>query len=154
MKRESDRVLSCPATEFDALASDLAARGIAFRLRVWGNSMSPTIKNGDVVVVQPVSPDTLRQGDIVIYRRTGGHTAHRLVAWKNGRRLLLTRGDALPHVDPPFTPEQVIGRVVAVERDDQSRSLTTLDQLVRGLTKVLAWRCSDLMRRRWHRRQA
>ncbi len=117
------RALPCGPGEFDALASELVARGHAFRLRVWGNSMSPTIRNGDAVVVEPCDGSALRLGDIVFYRRAGGHIAHRLIELRDGGMTLVTRGDAHTYCDPPFGPHEVVGRVVTIEHVSSSGKL-------------------------------
>lgn len=50
--------------DYEEIDEDLARRGEFFGLRIKGNSMSPRIQNGDVVIVR-VQPDA-DSGDIVI----------------------------------------------------------------------------------------
>ena len=87
------------------------------RLLVTGRSMLPFLRPGDTVIVDPVEPDSLRQGDLIVVRR--GETmanlvTHRLVALGNG--VWYTKGDNAGHLDPPVYAEAIVGRVVALER--------------------------------------
>jgi SOS-response transcriptional repressor LexA len=88
--------------------------------------MRPSIQDGERVLVAPASPATLRAGDIVAYARDDGLRAHRLLARRGGRGgrcVLLVAADA--GVDPPETVDEadVVGRVVAVERDGRIQRL-------------------------------
>ena len=121
-EHRSTEVLTCSAADFDLLATDLVAHGATFRLRVWGGSMYPSICSGDLVLVEPVDVRSLRPGDVLFYRRRGGHLAHRLVELREGGNVLITRGDALDYLDPPVKPQDVLGRVVAVERSSRKAS--------------------------------
>ena len=95
----------------------LQSTGIA-RLAVTGASMLPAIWPGDVLEVERRGADEISPGDVVLFTRQGGYTAHRVVAKTRtaDRPLLITRGDALPAPDDPISPEQLLGRVVAVLR--------------------------------------
>jgi signal peptidase len=81
---------------------------------VAGHSMEPALRQGDLVVTQPV--DTPRIGDVVVYRADvlPGRVArvvHRVVGRDADR--LLTRGDNRGAIDPfRPSPDQVDGRVV------------------------------------------
>ena len=119
MEVDGLRTPHCSPELFDDLARELASSPRAFRVRVWGWSMNPTIRNGDVIVAEPVPADALRLGDIVLYSRPGGHVVHRLVAVMDGGTTLITRGDAHEYSDPPVRPLQVIARVRAVEHSGQ-----------------------------------
>lgn len=55
--------------DYEEIDEDLARRGEFFGLRIKGNSMSPRIQNGDVVIVR-IQPDA-ESGDIVIAKVNG-----------------------------------------------------------------------------------
>jgi signal peptidase len=82
--------------------------------------MHPTICHGDVITVEPVAPAKLKRGDIILYLFKNGFIAHRIVNIKKktgcGRTFIL-RGDGSTICDAPVRPEQVLGKVVFVERD-------------------------------------
>lgn len=142
------RSLGCFPSEFDGLADELIARGHGFRLSVSGSSMFPSIRNRDIVVVEPCHPEDLRLGDIVFYRRRGGHTAHRLVARIEGGGALITRGDALVKCDPALSCDQVVGRVTVIERGGRVYRAGSWRWKFQALARVLAWRWHDRRRGR------
>jgi len=82
--------------------------------------MHPTIRHADIITVEPVAPFKLKKGDIILYRLQGGLIAHRIVKIekRNGGGLtFLLRGDASINYDAPVKPEQVLGKVICLERD-------------------------------------
>lgn len=88
--------------------------GRCVRLPVASASMRPLMGVGESIVVSHASAPGLRLGDIVVYEREGLYYAHRLL--RRGQGLLIAKGDAALHPDAPFGEEQLIGKVVAVER--------------------------------------
>jgi signal peptidase I len=98
--------------------SDLLLRGQTFRLRVAGRSMSPALWNGDQITVEPASPASLQEGDVILFHQCGQLICHRVVAIQDsgaGPRLI-TKGDAETGCREVTQPDQVLGRVVAVTR--------------------------------------
>ncbi len=92
-------------------------RGLSFRVR--GPSMQPSIRDGDVVTVRPLTDGHLVIGDIILFKTVEGILVlHRLVRreYENGRVWLFTKGDSMPQVDRRVSPDQVIGRVTQVCR--------------------------------------
>ena len=90
----------------------LHARGERL-LSVQTASMVPTFRPGDAILIQPVSPSSLRPGDIVSYRSPlNPHLfiSHRLVRIDRQTGQLITAGDALHTPDQPFSQLQVVGR--------------------------------------------
>jgi signal peptidase len=82
--------------------------------------MHPTICHGDVITVEPVVPAKLNRGDIILYHLQDSLIAHRIVniEEKNGCGLtFILRGDASTSCDAPVKSEQVLGKVVRLERD-------------------------------------
>lgn len=101
--------------------------------------MQPTIEDGEVITVAPVGAQAVKRGDILLYQNDRGVFAHRVVGVIKGTVPLLNgdcprylfgdsppyllRGDASDSCDPPVAREQVIGRVVAVQRGNRSLAL-------------------------------
>jgi hypothetical protein len=58
-------------------------------------------------------------GELVLFARAGGLVAHRVVRLihEPGRTLLVTRGDRLRDLDPPVSPEELLGVVTGIVRD-------------------------------------
>jgi len=89
-----------------------------------GRSMQPLIQSGDHVLVEHGCP-TLHPGDIVVFRHRGILIAHRIIRIEAGQSgpMLTTKGDNVPYFDPPLTPDNVIGRVLMIERGNHRLSL-------------------------------
>jgi hypothetical protein len=84
------------------------------RLQVYGGSMLPFVWPGDILSIHRAAHADLQRGELVLFTREDGFVVHRVVA-KSGDSLI-TRGDSLDSNDPPVSPNQVLGRVVAIER--------------------------------------
>jgi hypothetical protein len=114
---------SLGSSDFGYLSGELLSLGCGVRFRAPGTSMHPTIRHGDVITVEPVAPSNLKKGDIILYRFQNGLIAHRIVniEEKNGCGLtFILRGDASVTDDAPVNPEQVLGKVVCLERGHRS----------------------------------
>jgi signal peptidase I len=102
------------------LSGELLNLGFGVRFRAPGTSMHPTIRHGDLITVEPVEPFELKRGDIILYRLQGNFIAHRIfnIEEREGRSLtFILKGDASITCDAPVKSEQVLGKVVCLERD-------------------------------------
>jgi hypothetical protein len=95
------------------------------RLRVAGSSMLPAIRPADILVIRRVDIARVALGDVVLVAREGRLFAHRVVERVVGadEPVLITRGDAHSRNDPPVTPALLLGRVVALRRNDREMPL-------------------------------
>jgi hypothetical protein len=93
------------------------ADGKPFRFRARGLSMSPFIKDGDVLTMAPLAGGALRTGDIAAFPHpaTGRVTVHRVVRERAG--LYDLKGDNADEVEQGLARERILGLVVRVERD-------------------------------------
>lgn len=109
-----------------AVASELAEEVIrkfgTVRLRVQGTSMTPAIRPGDTISIERTHPREIEPGEIILYAREGRMFAHRVI-----RRVqtavgvrLLTQGDRMQLPDPLVSAEELLGRVVLIERGSRS----------------------------------
>ncbi len=91
-------------------------RGAGLRTTVRGASMSPFLRDRDVVTLAPLNGREPRVGDIVAAAlgQPERLVIHRVVARRPGGWLI--RGDACPHADGVVTGSAVLGRVQRVER--------------------------------------
>ena len=104
---------------FVQMLEALLREGHPVRFRAPGWSMHPTIRNGEIITVAPVGRAPIRTGDVLLYREGGAAIAHRVVRVRSGaadRPTFVLRGDAADSCDQPIAVEQVLGRVLAVER--------------------------------------
>lgn len=90
----------------------------AVPLVVLTGSMQPSIRPGDVVVVQPTPVNELEIGDVITFQPVSGNpslTTHRIINIlhdDSGNVLsVTTQGDANNVADPPIIPDQINGRV-------------------------------------------
>ena len=92
-----------------------------------GRSMRGTFRHGDRLVVEPVAPEDVRLGDVVLFRQAGPdgeqqEVVHRVVARAPGG--LVTRGDRNRRADQePVTQENLVGRVTSVDRAGHERAI-------------------------------
>jgi signal peptidase I len=123
---------------FDDVTAELLQRGARVRFRAIGESMQPTIEDGELIAVEPVSPSVIRRGDILLYRGDGGVRIHRVIGISRSERNHSFRlcGDASVSSDTPIEATQILGRVVAVERRGQSRTLDTRLVTLFGLMRL------------------
>ncbi len=93
--------------------------------------MYPSIREGELITVEPVQPSDVRLGDIVLYRSQRGLIAHRVVGSSPTQSSVLSphhfllRGDASLSCDQPVAAQQILGRVVGVERNGRSIQLAS-----------------------------
>lgn len=99
----------------------LLAEGKSIRVRADGNSMHPSIKSGSIIFIEPYEAGTKpRQGEIIAWKRDSGFVVHRLVSVYSQKmqKHYVTRGDSSAAEDDPVLIEQIVGKVVRVERPE------------------------------------
>ena len=105
------------------LSIELLGRGKRVRFRAPGRSMYPTIRENEAITVEPVQPQQVKLGDIILYRSGESVVAHRVMRIERGKgetlRFIL-REDTLGTLDEPVEAGQILGKVVAVERAGRS----------------------------------
>jgi len=121
---EKGTELSLGTRPFKELLIEVLHRGAAFRFRAKGFSMSPFIKDGDVITVAPISQDKPRLGDVVAFLDpdTEELVVHRVIGKMDNDRLYI-RGDNLPTQKHLVSMSEILGRVKRVEQDRRAMSL-------------------------------
>lgn len=84
---------------------------------VMSGSMSPTLKTGSLVIVDPIDPGNVAPGDIITFRgddHGGNITTHRVIeVEKSGALFFRTKGDANEVEDPMLvSANRLIGKVM------------------------------------------
>ena len=104
-------------------------------LRVYGASMLPWVRPGDIALVRSATPDTVRCGDIILFQRNARLFVHRLVEKRGalGALRFLAKGDAQASADGFVGQEEILGRVVRLYRGGRPIDLDSPGQLVLGL---------------------
>jgi len=104
----------------DLVIESLSSQGFA-RLRVISDSMVPLMDIDDIVLVEHAPLRGYRRGDIVVIFRTGEFITHRLVRLRKDQ--WYTKGDRFHFLDEPITPDEVVGKVIAIEQLDSQIDL-------------------------------
>ncbi len=118
--------LEVEGAEFARLALELLRGGTSIRFRARGGSMSPFIRDGDVLTVTPCNADSLRLGDVALYRNAIGSVwAHRVLGRSGkGRSLVLEmRGDSSRGAQESVPADAILGRVVSARRGDSGKTV-------------------------------
>ncbi len=88
-------------------------------VKAGGFSMFPTICEGAVLVVQKINPTEISKGDIILREEARKVIAHRVIDVKNG---VLSRGDNCRKADKTTSTENIIGKVVAVKKNNKQKN--------------------------------
>ena len=104
------------------LAETLLENNNSISFSMKGFSMYPTLKEGDVGLVEKCSTEGLKTGDIVIFKSGENLVCHRLIKieYKNGSRIFTAKGDKNTFVDKPFTAEKFVGKLVSFQRNNKT----------------------------------
>ncbi len=91
-----------------------------FRFKATGHSMSPFIKNQDILTISPLPINRPVAGDIVAasFGEKKSIMVHRVIAKKQGKFIM--KGDNNKSQDGVFEQNQIIGLVSKVERNDMT----------------------------------
>src|SRR5450755_1726298 len=100
---------------FEGLVRDLLEQGLRVRFQARGASMSPAIRDGEVVQITPVTVSKLREGDIVLTKSNHGFRVHRLVLADHQADTFTTKGDCGLENDLPVRANQILGIAEAKE---------------------------------------
>ncbi len=153
-QRSSEYVKRFPQQLFIDMSTELLRQGKNVRFQAPGLSMHPAIKEGETITVAPIAPFDIKRGDILLYIAGRKVIAHRVVSIKKeksdsishtsthskelrSKLIFILRGDASLTCDDPVEEQQVLGKVVSVERD--GRSLDLYSRKARMLHIAYAW---------------
>jgi signal peptidase I len=113
--KRSDLPLSGPALV--ELLQAVLQKGAAVRFQARGFSMSPFIKNEDVVTISPLQGNLPGLGDIITFvqRETNGLCIHRIIRRRGG--FYITKGDNSSETSERLPGENILGCLTRVERE-------------------------------------
>lgn len=100
-----------------AVTEQMKARG-QVEISSVGASMYPLIRHGDRCTFTPVEAERICRGDVVLYRSYGtlvGHRVHEILQSSTGLQYVC-KGDANLAFDPPVHREQIVGKLVLVDK--------------------------------------
>lgn len=112
--------------------------GSPVRLVIQGNSMSPSLKPGEIVIVQGLSGRKLSVGDVIVVQRDDNLITHRIVAIREDG--WYTKGDGTPRLDPPSRLESILGWVDSFEHNGEiTHTRSGWRMLIGSMIGMLAW---------------
>ncbi len=120
------------------LSKDIFRKGKSIRFQAKGWSMRPVIRDGDFVVVNPIENSSIRTGDIVFHLTTENKViVHRVIKKykkdKDNRIAMLIKGDATFSSPEKVELQNVLGKVVELERNGQNKRLDTKFYQIKAL---------------------
>jgi uncharacterized repeat protein (TIGR01451 family) len=110
--------------QFAVVCEAALGESLRVRFRADGQSMQPNVLDGDTVVVAPISAvGKPERGEIALTRGENGFVLHRVVGIDAVSGAIVTRGDCGQQNDP--CAAKLLGKVIAIERDGKTISLTS-----------------------------
>ena len=131
---ESDGSAPAEHSRIELVAAALRTRGRVC-LTVLGSSMRPWLRPGDILWVCRTSFPQIFPGMVVLFARDGKLIVHRVIqkhATASGAALI-TKGDFVPQADAPVAPDELLGRVVWIQRGWRQIDLESNRQRVGGM---------------------
>ena len=115
--------LNLSAPDMVGLLRDVIGKGVSFRFKAKGFSMTPIINDGDIITVSPCLPAGLRSGDIAALTHpvTERLVVHRIVGFRG--ESFIVKGDNNEDFDGLIPGSHVLGRITRIERDGRSVQL-------------------------------
>jgi len=110
-------------TTLGLLIKDVIGKERPFRFQARGFSMSPFIKDEDLITIFPSSDRSPRLGDVVAYLQQESQKliVHRIIGRKG--KGCCTKGDSMDSPDGWIPRDKILGRVGRVERKGKLVSL-------------------------------
>ena len=100
---------------FESVVRPFLEKGLSVLFQARGGSMSPAIRDGEIVEITPVKLSDLQKDDIVLAKTDFGFRLHRVVKLDRAKNICVTRGDCAQENDPSLSGKQVLGRARAKE---------------------------------------
>jgi len=141
IKAERGREVTLETPDFLEQARQLLSKSVPIEIRMSGSTMSPTIEDGDVVTVEPITTGPLAAGDIILYNSLRDTAViHRVVRVErrgSSERAVITRGDAASQNDIAVPVHRILGKVKQIDRAGEQITLSRADYKVHF--KFFAW---------------
>lgn len=128
-------------------------------LRLNGISMYPLLKAGDVATIEKCNVDSLKRGDIAVFKSENKWIVHRYFKKEliDNTYLITTKGDSRMWIDPPFLEDKFIGKMTSFRRRERVFNLSSNFYSILGSIIVNTSRLNTLFfvfnRKFWERMQ-
>jgi len=116
-----DNGISLSAQVVMELIEAVHEKNASFRFQAKGFSMTPAIRDGDVITVSPLGDVMPRRGDVVAFRHPDQPRmlVHRVLHSREKRYYI--KGDNAPEGDGWIPAENILGLITKVERRGRAR---------------------------------
>lgn len=140
--------------EFSLSIEQLLADDCVVRIKPQGYSMYPLFIPGrDEALIERTDPQTLKRGDVALYRRDGSILVlHRI--FKVTDKGFYMVGDNQTEIEGPLRPDQIRGKLTAFVRHGHSRSVENVPyRILSGLwlsmrpIRPLFWHVAAMLRK-------
>lgn len=143
-------------TSYAVDIEQLLEEGHTIRIKPEGYSMYPLFIPGrDAAIIEKVPVDTLKKGDVVLYRRDGSILVLHRICRITEKGFYLV-GDNQSEIEGPLRTDQIKGKMVAFERKNR-RPISADNMLYRILSGIwlrllplrpVLWKISAFMKKR------
>jgi signal peptidase I len=113
------------------IADKIRANG-SVCFRVFGASMFPWIRSGDLAFARSFGYEQAARGDVVLYERDERIFVHRVIRRATADTSLVTKGDSLDREDEPVSRGEFLGRVIRIHRDSRHIDIESLGWVLAG----------------------
>ena len=133
---------------FVGVLDEALRNGTLVRFRAEGDSMYPTIRNGEAITIAAISADEVVRGDVLLCRHDRRVLAHRVVGVTacGAGRVFRLRGDAKAACDAPVSADDLVGKVICVCRNGRRVSLCGPVARLRHRARAVASRAKAFAR--------
>jgi signal peptidase I len=116
-----DEGISLSAPVIMELIEAVHEKGASFRFQAKGYSMTPAIRNGDIITLSPLRNIELRRGDVVAFRHPERPQmlVHRVLHAQVKKYFI--KGDNCSEADGWIPAENILGLIIKVERQGKVR---------------------------------
>jgi len=114
------------SVDFNRILVDFLEAGYSLRLTAQGTSMSPLIREGDVVLIDPIGSQLPKPSEVVFFiNHQGNLVLHRVIKRmrKNRMFFFLLKGDQVANTDGFYEEDRIIGRLRGFERNGNTLSM-------------------------------
>ena len=115
-----------PATKHEVISEIIGlylSDGNPVRFWVISNSMKPLLQIGDAAIVEAVTFNELKIGDVIVVQRKDDYLTHRLI-YKSQKKWL-TKGDNNLMPDHSAQTDKIAGKVIQIRRSEKEINLRT-----------------------------
>jgi Peptidase S24-like len=118
LHKTSDQELAISGVALLEIMQGVLAKGALFRFRATGWSMSPFIRDGDVITIAPLGLKKPALGQVVAFIRPefARLAVHRVIG-RQGPKVLIQGDNIADQADGWFLPQHILGRVMCIERN-------------------------------------